>query len=343
MTLSTLSPEELATDIPTPLELASELPLTKSNTLFVNSCRQTVRSILQGLDNRLLMIVGPCSIHHPKSVYAYGEKFARLAKEVSERFFLVMRTYYEKPRTKKGWKGLIFDPNLDGSHDIGKGLRLTRELLVNLTEMGVPVGCEFLEIYTSHYFSDLITWGCIGARTCTSQPHRQLASSLPMPIGFKNSTDGNVDHAIHGVLSASTPHVFLGSDFSGQMTKVQTEGNSHCHIILRGGKRSPNYDPISVENAIKKCTETSIRNQLIIDCSHDNCAKRHELQIPVFKSVIDQVKSGNRSIVGLMLESHLSAGNQPFSPSAHEDISITDPCLDWATTEKLIREAYLKY
>lgn len=345
MTLVSLTPENdniWDSILPTPKELQEEIPLTDVHASFIKRSRATIQAILDGLDNRKLLIVGPCSIHDIEAARDYATQFRELAAEVSEQFFMVMRAYFEKPRTITGWKGLLYDPDLDGSHNLAKGMRLTRRLLAELAEMQVPTASELLEITTSHYYSDHLSWGCIGARTSSSPPHRQLAASLNLPIGFKNTTDGCIDNAIHGILSASTPHVFLGFSPSGKMTRVQSEGNDLCHIVLRGGYHGPNYDPKSVMETVQRCQQAGIRDKLLIDCSHDNCEKRHLKQVSAFQMVIDQIAEGNQSIVGLMLESHLLGGSQPISTNLRYGVSITDPCLDWQTTKQVILQAAFK-
>lgn len=339
MTLISLTPEDFDNILPTPTELQKEIPLTEENAAFIHSSRLTIQSILDGLDERKLLIVGPCSIHDIESAREYASLFRELAEEVSDHFFMVMRAYIEKPRTIVGWKGLLYDPDLDSSHNLPKGIRFARRLYSELTEMRIPIASEVLELSTSHYYSDFISWGCVGARTSSSPPHRQLAASLMFPMGFKNSTDGNIDHAIHAVLSAGNPHVFLGFGSDGKMVRIQSEGNKLCHIVLRGGHEGPNYDSKSILETIEKCQQAGIRDKLIIDCSHDNCEKRHLKQVTVFHEVVDQVAEGNQYIAGLMLESHLHAGSQPISQNLRYGVSITDPCLDWSTTRQAILQA----
>ncbi len=342
MTLVPLTPEDFETVLPSPEELYGEIPLSEAQTSFIKESRATIQAILDGLDSRKLLIVGPCSIHDVEAACDYATQFRELAEEVSEEFFMVMRTYFEKPRTIIGWKGLLYDPDLDGTHNLAKGVRLSRQLLSELADMRVPTACELLEITTTHYLSDLLSWGCIGARTSSSPPHRQLAASLDLPIGFKNTTDGNIDNAVHGIVSAATPHVYLGLSTSGKMTRVQSEGNQLCHMVLRGGHNGTNYDPKSVMDAVERCEQAGIRDKLIIDCSHDNCEKRHLKQVSAFQMVIDQIAEGNQSIIGLMLESHLHGGAQPISENLKYGVSITDPCLDWQTTRQVILHAATK-
>ncbi len=324
--------------VPTPEELYQEIPLTDDQAAFVHRSRETIEAILNGWDQRLLVVVGPCSIHDPVAALEYGAQLRQLADEVSDHIFLVMRTYFEKARTIVGWKGMLYDPELNGSYQLAKGIRQTRLLLRELSEMGLPSGSELLELNTFHYYADYLSWGCIGARTSSSPPHRQMASLLNFPIGFKNSTEGNIDHAIHGILAAATPQAFLGVSPSGQMSRLLTEGNPLCHLVLRGGEMGPNYHPENVAAAIQKCERALINPRVIIDCSHDNCGKKPEQQKRVFHSCIEQIQAGNQNIVGIMLESHLHGGSQELAFPLKHGISITDPCLDWAATQALIRE-----
>ncbi len=340
MTLLTIEPEELTDVLTTPDQLQVEIPQSEDQLKFILESRKTLQNILHGRDRRLLMLVGPCSIHDPEAALEYAHLFKTLAEDVSDRFFLVMRAYFEKPRTTIGWKGLFYDPDLDFSYDMEDGMRQTRQLLSNITDIGVPVGSEVLEMTTSHYYSDYLSWGCIGARTCASPPHRQLASSLPFPIGIKNTTDGNVDTSIQGIISARSPHTFLGVDNTGQVARVRSTGNLDCHIVLRGSENGPNYHRDAVSSAIINCQRDRVHDRLIIDCSHDNSGKLPKNQIPVFESVIQQIKDGNTHIMGAMLESFLHEGTQTIDSPLCHGVSITDPCLDWKTTEQLILSAY---
>jgi 3-deoxy-7-phosphoheptulonate synthase len=340
VTLISLESDTLESTLPSPQELLKEIPLTPELGAFVHGARAQVEAILNGWDARKLLIVGPCSIHDPQAALEYGIKLRALAAQVSEQFFVIMRTYFEKPRTIVGWKGMLYDPDLDGSYQMAKGLRQTRELLLELTELGLPVGCELLEINTSLYYSDLLSWGCVGARTCSSPPHRQLAATLNLPIGFKNSIDGNIDPAIHGILSAATPHVFLGLSPTGQLTRIKGEGNENCHIVLRGGIKGPNYHREEVQKTIQRCQEAKVCDRIMIDCSHDNCGKNPLKQGEVFLAVLDQILEGNSHIGGMMLESHLEGGAQELSFPLKYGVSITDPCLDWQETERLVLHAF---
>lgn len=322
---------QTSTPLPTPKELKISLPLTDEQHHFVLTARQSVCNILSGSDDRLLLIVGPCSIHDIKSAIDYAERLKALSKQVEDRIFLVMRTFFEKPRTIFGWKGLIHDPHLDGSSDVPRGLFLARRLLKTLAAMRLPAGMEFLEPITPYYLSDLITWGCIGARTATSQPHRQLASALLMPVGFKNSVDGNIASAVHGITAAAQPQSLLGIDNDALATLYQTQGNAHGHLILRGGGGKPNYD--SAASAACLLSDAGRHPRLIIDCAHGNS---HPSQAAVFERLTAQP---NSHLCGLMLESNIHSGNQSLSNN-HYGVSLTDPCLDWETTERLILQAY---
>lgn len=320
-------------------ELVFQMPLSARDQAFIASARLTIENIINGIDPRLLLIVGPCSIHEERALYEYGEKLKRLNERVSSHIFIVMRGYLEKPRTRYDWKGFLYDPDLDGSCDIAKGVIAARKILLNLTALSLPIGCELLELTTAHYYADLLSWGCIGARTCTSQPHRQWASSFPFPIGFKNSPDGKIENAIHGMISAHLTHTFLGITKGGRIDKVKTKGNPLCHLILRGGENGPNYDPHSVAQALEKCAELGVRQKILIDCAHDNSQKSETAQISVFESVLEQILEGNQGIVGMMLESHLFGGQQTLKSPLRYGISVTDPCLDWTKTERLILHA----
>lgn len=324
---------------PSPIDVINEMPLSSAQAKFVSVSRNTLEKILSGKDQRLVLIVGPCSIHDEKATYEYAEKLKALADTVSEQFFIVMRTYFEKPRTKKGWKGLIYDPNLDDSNDVEKGVRLARKILLNLTDLGMPAGAELLELSTSHYFADLLSWGCIGARTSSSQPHRELASSFTFPIGFKNTIEGNIDPAVNGILAASSPHVFLGTSKEGHLDRIETVGNGLCHLVLRGGCEAPNYDTFSLQSALDKCDKHEIIKKVLVDCSHGNSQKKESLQISAFESVLNQYLEGNRGILGMMLESHLFGGFQTVKFPLKYGVSVTDGCLDWPSTREIILKA----
>lgn len=328
--------------LPTPKEIRRHLLLHEKEHAFVAESRKIVSDILSGKDRRIAIIAGPCSIHDMNSAMAYAEKFKALSKKVERHCYLVMRTYVEKPRTVMGWKGLLYDPFLDGSNDMCTGIFWTRQILMALTKMGIPTATEFLDPLAAPYMEDLVSWGFIGARTSASQPHRELASMLSMPIGFKNGVEGNIDQAIHGVISARSPHTFLHVDEEGKLSIMQSDGNDDTHVVLRGSNVSPNYDPLAVSHVLEKLRAHGIKSRLLIDCSHGNCQKDFSKQKDVFYSVLDQIQRGNTQIMGVMLESHLKEGNQFLleNPSSLKyAVSITDPCIGWETTEELVLAA----
>ncbi len=329
--------------LPSPSQLFDEMPIMPEQLLFVTETRRKIIQILEGSDPRLLLIVGPCSIHDLTSAKEYASKLQAMSKEVSDSFLVIMRVYCEKPRTTTGWKGLLYDPHLDGSKELASGLRLTRQLLLEMASLKIPVAAELLEPLSCYYFSDLISWACIGARTSESQVHRQMASGLPMPVGFKNTTSGNVDVAIEGIISAKVPHNFIGLNENGNACTVYTTGNPYSHIVLRGGKNGPNYDADSIAYVLHRLEQQQLPQKVIIDCSHDNSRGNHERQPLVFQDVMHQILGGERAIRGMILESHLFSGCQPISnpPSAlRYAVSLTDSCLDWQTTEHLILSAH---
>lgn len=325
--------------LPPPSEIKQQQPISSEQLQFIAQARQHVTNILSGADQRLLLIVGPCSIHDSEAALEFAGKLRKLADEVSDTFYIVMRAYFEKPRTTLGWKGLVYDPDLNGTNDIASGIRHSRHLLLKLAEMGLPAATEFLDPAVPRYIGDLITWACIGARTAESQIHRQFASGLPMPIAFKNNTSGNIDVAVRGVIAASSPHSFFGINDDGRLSIVHSRGNPYAHIALRGGKERPNFNEESVAYAQQQLAKHHLLKSIVIDCSHDNSSGCHENQKEVFDSIIHQTLAGNTSIRGLALESHLNAGSQQFS-SDHTRlryaVSLTDPCLDWNSTELLI-------
>ncbi len=325
-----------------PSEYLAEIPITREVEELVVRSRQEIADIVSGDDDRLLVITGPCSIHDEAAGREYAERLATLASEVSDNVMVVMRVYFEKPRTTVGWKGLINDPNLDGTCNMAEGLRRARQFLMGVCETRLPCATEFLDPFTPQYIADLISWGAIGARTAESQTHRQLASGLSMPIGFKNGTGGSIQLAVDGMIAASAQHAFLGIDDAGSAAVVQTSGNDSCHIVLRGGSDGPNYDAEHVAVAQKALQNSGMATNLVVDCSHANCDKDHTKQPVAFRDVLTQRVDGNRGIVGVMLESHLNAGNQSLNgdrSSLKYGVSITDPCVDWQTTEALLREA----
>ncbi|MBY0530006.1 MAG: 3-deoxy-7-phosphoheptulonate synthase [Rhabdochlamydiaceae bacterium] len=329
-----------------PDSLKMLFPVSSAKAQFIAECRHTVKRIITGKDPRKAIVVGPCSIHDKASALEYAARFKMLAESVKKTCFLVMRVYLEKPRTTTGWKGMIYDPHLDGSHDIQTGLLWAREILDLLSAMGVPAATEFVDPLIAPYVEDLITWGFIGARTSASQPHRQFASLLTMPIGFKNGTDGNIDDAVRGVISARTPHAFMKINGQGSLCAVQSEGNPFTHVVLRGSEQMPNYDKEAICEALKQLERAHLQPRLMIDCAHGNSQKRWENQRGVFESVLEQMKSGNHQIFGWMLESHLENGNQVLreDPSLLQyAVSITDPCIDWSLTEELVYSADISF
>lgn len=331
--------EALTLRLPSSLQLKQQLPLTSALSQQVANHRQAVRTILNGEDQRLLLIVGPCSIHDPKSALEYAEKLARLSSEVSDEMLLVMRAYVEKPRTTVGWKGLAYDPHLDGSDDMAGGLTLSRELMIEMIRLGLPIATELLQPMAAGYFDDLLSWVAIGARTTESQIHREMASGLSMPVGFKNGTDGGVAVAVDAMRSASHPHRHFGVDTQGHPAIVQTTGNPDTHLVLRGGHQGPNYDPQSVARIHDDLTRLKIPSRIMVDCSHANSGKDPLRQPGVFNDVLEQRLQGDRSLIGMMLESHLFEGCQPLSNSLRYGVSVTDGCLGFESTEQLLRSA----
>ena len=321
-----------------PQEMKAAIAVSEAACQTVTAARETIGRILDKEDRRLLLVAGPCSIHDEKGAVEYAERLHALQQHVESVIFMVMRVYFEKPRTTVGWKGFINDPGLDGTCDINQGLRQARHLLLTINEMGLPAGTEMVEMVTPQYVADLVSWGAIGARTTESQAHRELASGLSMPIGFKNSTDGNLQTAIHGMVAARTPQTFLGVDQEGYTCIVQTNGNPRCHIVLRGGKR-PNYDPISISEARLGLIEHKLPEAIMVDCSHANSWKKFQGQEMAWRSVVEQRVGGNETLAGLMLESNLFEGNQKFSSDPSNlvyGVSITDECISWETTERLV-------
>ncbi len=320
-----------------PQLLLEELPVDAASLATVTSARHAVHRVLHGADDRLLAVVGPCSIHDSGAALEYAVKLREAAERHAADLFLVMRVYFEKPRTTVGWKGYINDPHLDGSFAINEGLRLARRLLLEINRMGLPCGTEFLDLLSPQYISDLIAWGAIGARTTESQTHRQLASGLSCPVGFKNGTDGSIKVAVDALRAAAAPHAFMGMTKTGQAAIFETVGNEDCHVILRGGK-SPNYGAASVEAAARELAGAGLAPHLMIDFSHANAAKQYRRQLEVGADVAAQVARGDGRIVGVMVESHLQPGRQdlvPGQPLAH-GVSITDPCLGWDDTAPLL-------
>ena len=328
----------------TPRQLKDDVPLGATGERTVLEGRRSVRRILDRADPRLLVVIGPCSVHDVDAAHDYARRLAALAREVEDTLFIVMRVYFEKPRTTTGWKGLINDPYLDDSFHIEDGLHIARRLLVDLADMGLPAGTEALDPIVPQYLSDLITWTAIGARTTESQTHREMASGLSTPVGFKNGTDGSLTVAINALHSVSSPHSFLGIDRNGQSAVIRTRGNAYGHVVLRGGHQ-PNYDSVSVALCERALREAKLPENIVIDCSHANSNKDPGLQALVAENVANQILEGNRSILGLMLESNIGWGNQKISADRSRmayGVSVTDACIDWPSTEKLLRELRLK-
>lgn len=330
-------------ELVSPADLKQQHPLTDADAQFVVESRDSIRQILSGDDDRVIAIVGPCSIHNPDIAIEYAEKLAKVSKEVSERLVVVMRVYFEKPRTTTGWKGLINDPHLNDTFDMSQGLNTAREILLAVTRAGLPVATEVLEPITPQYIADLITIGSIGARTTESQTHRQMASGLSMPVGFKNSTEGSFEIAINAMKAARAPHRFLGIDNDGKTCIVSTRGNDMGHLILRGGRTGPNYDAESVAKAASMLQAADLPARFVVDCSHANSNKDYTRQPEVWNDVIQQRANGNKTIVGLMLESNINAGQQKLGadPSQLEyGVSITDGCISFEQTEDLLKSAF---
>jgi 3-deoxy-7-phosphoheptulonate synthase len=324
----------------TPRTLKDEFPMSEASNRTVVESRGRVMEILEQKDSRLLVVVGPCSIHDVEAATEYGTRLNRLRSELADQMEIVMRVYFEKPRTTIGWKGLINDPHLDGTYDIEIGLKKARKLLLDLTAMGLPTATEFLDPIIPQYTADLVTWAAVGARTTESQTHREMASGLSMPIGFKNGTDGSLQIALDAMQSARTPHSFLGIDQEGFTSIIRTTGNPAGLVVLRGGRSRPNYDAESIREAEMKLTQAGLPPVLMVDCSHANSAKQHSRQEEVWRSVIEQRSAGTRSLIGMMVESYLNEGNQPFPRPRSElryGVSITDACIGWDVTERMLR------
>jgi 3-deoxy-7-phosphoheptulonate synthase len=320
-----------------PTHLMREFPTSDKAAETVYASRQALHRILHGMDDRLMVVVGPCSIHDTKAALEYTQKLLAVKNRLRNDLEIVMRVYFEKPRTTVGWKGLINDPKLDGSFEINTGLRVARELLLNINELGMPAATEYLDTISPQYIADLIAWGAIGARTTESQVHRELASGLSCPVGFKNGTDGNIKIAVDAIKASSQPHYFLSVTKGGHSAIVSTSGNEDCHVILRGGKQ-PNFDAQNVETASAEIAKAGLAARLMIDCSHGNSSKKHENQIPVAANIGSQVADGDTRIVGVMIESHLRAGRQDLIPNQPLEygVSITDACIGWEDTVQVL-------
>ncbi|MDB1123078.1 3-deoxy-7-phosphoheptulonate synthase [Vibrio algarum] len=326
----------------TPSELKKKLPLSENARQFIQESRQTISDIIHKKDHRLLVVCGPCSIHDVDAAMEYAKRLKALSAQLNDQIYIVMRVYFEKPRTTVGWKGLINDPQLDGTFDIEHGLHVGRKLLVDLAEMEIPLATEALDPISPQYLSDTFSWAAIGARTTESQTHREMASGLSMPIGFKNGTDGSLSTAINAMQAASSSHRFMGINTEGQVALLTTQGNSNGHVILRGGKQT-NYDSVSVAECEEELAKYELDAALMIDCSHANSRKDYRRQTLVAEDAISQIREGNKSIIGLMIESHLNAGNQssdiPLDQMEY-GVSITDACIDWQSTETLLCNAH---
>lgn len=326
----------------TPNQLKSLYPLSKKAHATVKLGRETIQNILDDKDKRLFVVVGPCSIHDPVSAHEYADKLKALADELKDTLFIVMRVYFEKPRTTVGWKGLINDPDMDDSFDIEKGLKIGRQLLLELNEKGLPCATEALDPNSPQYIQDLISWSAIGARTTESQTHREMSSGLSSPVGFKNGTDGSMTVAVNAMQAVKHPHNFLGLTADGQVCIIKSKGNPYAHVVLRGGNNQPNYDETAVRQAEEELAKGKTSGKIMIDASHANSGKDPYLQPMVIQNIAKQIRNGNKSIIAVMIESHLKGGRQDLKDGNKDQLeygkSITDGCLDWESTEKLLRE-----
>jgi 3-deoxy-7-phosphoheptulonate synthase len=329
--------------MPSPKEIHRAVPISDQAAATVLSGRASLEAILDRRDPRLFVVVGPCSIHDPIAGLDYAERLKRLADDVADSLVLIMRVYFQKPRTTTGWKGYINDPYLNDTFCIAEGMEKARQFLLDVTQLGLPAATEALDSIVPQYLGDLISWTAIGARTSESQTHREMSSGLSTPVGFKNSTDGSIDAAVNAIVSAAQPHSFLGINALGQSSIVRTRGNRYGHLVLRGGGDRPNYDTVSVAMAEEALNRAERPTNIVIDCSHANSFKRPELQPLVMRDCVNQIRAGNRSIVGIMVESFIEAGNQPIPADRsllRYGCSITDACIDWPTTERMIRDAH---
>jgi 3-deoxy-7-phosphoheptulonate synthase len=336
---------ESQTVLISPAELKFRLPLTDKAAATVKAGREAVRNILDGTDPRLIVVVGPCSIHDTVAAMDYAKRLKKLATDVQDSLLIVMRVYFEKPRTTTGWKGLINDPHINDSFKIEEGLQIGRKLLLDIAELGLPTATEALDPISPQYLQDLISWSAIGARTTESQTHRELASGLSCAIGFKNGTDGGLAVAVNAIKSAVSPHRFLGINNDGQVAIVATTGNRYSHVVLRGGDNKPNYDSVSVALCEQELKKSGIQPNIMVDCSHANSNKNHDLQTLVMENVVNQILEGNLSIIGVMIESNIGSGNQKIPDDLSQikyGISITDACIDWEITDKCLRHAHDK-
>lgn len=328
--------------MPSPEEIHARVPLSEAAAVTVMHSREALRNILDRKDHRLFVVVGPCSIHDPVAGLDYARRLKALADEVSDTLLLVMRVYFEKPRTTTGWKGYINDPDMNDSFNVDKGMEKARRFLHDVAEIGLPAGTEALDPISPQFLGDLIAWTAIGARTTESQTHREISSGLSTPVGFKNGTNGDVGIAVNAILSASRPHSFLGINGQGHTSIVRTRGNRYGHLVLRGGDGRPNYDTVSVQMTEQALSAAKLPLNIVVDCSHANSYKKPELQPLVMADVVNQIRFGNRSLVGTMIESNLVAGNQPIPDDLSQlkyGCSVTDACIDWESTEKMLRDA----
>lgn len=328
--------------MPTPADIQARLPLSAKAAKTVTHGRNLLRKIIDRKDHRLFVVVGPCSIHDPVAGLDYARRLKKLADEVGDTLQIIMRVYFEKPRTTVGWKGYINDPFMDDSFQVNIGMEKARQFLLDVNELGLPAGTEALDPYGPQYYGDLIAWTAIGARTTESQTHREMSSGLSTPVGFKNATSGDLTVATNAILSASNPHSFLGLNSEGRVAIVRTKGNAYGHVVLRGGDGKPNYDTVSVAVAEQAMAKAKLPANIVVDCSHANSSKKPELQPLVMADVVSQIRNGNKSLLGVMIESNIEAGNQPIPADLSQlkyGCSVTDGCVDWDTTEKMIRDA----
>ena len=328
-----------------PSELKQVFPLSLEGSTFISNSRNTIRSILRGEDKRLIAIVGPCSIHDTKAAMEYAQRLVNLAEKLKDQFFIIMRVYFEKPRTTVGWKGLVNDPDMDGSHRISKGLGIARQLFCAMTDLKLPIASEMLDPITPQYLSDIISWGAIGARTTESQTHREMASGLSFPVGFKNCTSGELKIATDAMTAACQSHSFLGINYEGRSSIIHTAGNPDVHIVLRGGTDAPNYYPKDVKKTADLLNKNKLPPAIIIDCSHANSYKDHTRQGEILDNVVDQLIDNPDSITGIMIESNLNAGNQSIPEDLSKleyGVSVTDKCIDWETTVDILTKAHDK-
>ena len=333
--ISTIDP------IISPIDLKKLEPVSEITSDFIEKSRNEISDIINHKDNRKLIIIGPCSIHDPKAALDYANRLSPLVKKYNDKLKIIMRVYFEKPRTNIGWKGLINDPDLNESADIEKGLKSGRKLMLDILNLGIPTGSELLDPILPQYYADCICWASIGARTSESQTHREMASGLSMPIGFKNATDGNIEVAIHAIQAAQHPHSFIGVTQDGTIARVQSSGNPDAHLIVRGGSNGPNYSSVQMEEHSEKINESSISSGILVDCSHGNSRKKAENQHKVVNSVVNQIANGNNNILGLMIESFIEHGNQSIKSSSLEyGKSITDECIGWSESEELLEKIY---